>query len=110
MILCINLKKNPSELTIVKTVPLPKSRDKRNPSNITFVLSKFLDKYVHIHLNDSLFGKSYNSIIRFSLGLDVIYSCNTVLARLTHSWLTAMGKPEMSGVVFLDLKKAFDLV
>ena len=32
------------------------------------------------------------------------------MARLTNSWLTAMNKSEVSGVVFLDLKKAFDLV
>ena len=37
-------------------------------------------------------------------------SCNTALARLTKSWLTAMNKSEVSGVLFLDLKKAFDLV
>ena len=32
------------------------------------------------------------------------------MARLTNSWLTAMNNPEVSGVVFLDLKKVFDLV
>ena len=36
-------------------------------------------------------------------------SFNTALARLTISWLTAKNKSEVSGVLFLDLKKAFDL-
>ena len=38
------------------------------------------------------------------------HSCNTAIVRLTHSWLTAMNRSEVSGVIFLDLKKAFDLV
>ena len=38
------------------------------------------------------------------------YSCNTALARLTNSWLTTINKYEVSGVVFVDLKKTFDLV
>ena len=32
------------------------------------------------------------------------------LARLINSWLTAMNQSEVSGVVFLNIKKAFDLV
>ena len=38
------------------------------------------------------------------------HSCSTALVRLTHSWLTAMNRSEVSGVIFLDLKKAFDLM
>ena len=34
----------------------------------------------------------------------------TALVRLTHSWLTTMNRSEVSGVIFLDLKKTFDLV
>ena len=32
------------------------------------------------------------------------------MAHLTNSWLTTMNKSEVSGVVFLDLKKVHDLV
>ena len=77
-------------------IPLPKSTDKTNPTSyrpisLLSVLSKLLEKHVHIYLSD-------------------YFSCNTALIRLTNSWLTAMNKSEVSGVVFLDLKKAFDLV
>ena len=46
----------------------------------------------------------------FQSGFERKYSCNTALARLTNYWLTDMNKSEVSGVLFLDLKKAFDLV
>ena len=38
------------------------------------------------------------------------HSCNTALARLTDSWLSAINRPDLSRDVFLDFKKAFDLV
>ena len=38
------------------------------------------------------------------------HSCNTALARVTDSWLSAINSPDLFGDVFLDLKKVFDLV
>ena len=46
----------------------------------------------------------------FQSGFRCKHSCSTALVRLTHSWLTATNRSEVSGVIFLDLKKAFDLV
>ena len=94
-------------------VPLPKSTDKTNPTNyrpisLLSVLSKLLEKHVHIYLNDYL--EKRQLLHPFQSGFRRKYSCNTALARLTNSWLTAMNKSEVSGVVFLDLKTAFDLV
>ena len=63
---------------------------------------------MHIYLNDYL--EKLQLIHPFQSGFRRKYSCNAALARLTNSWLTAMNKSEVSGVVFLDLKKAFDLV
>ena len=96
-----------------KVVPLPKSTDKTNPTNyrpisLLSVLSKLLEKHVHIYLNDYL--EKRQLFHPFQSGFRRKYSCNTALARLTNSWLTAMNKSEVSGVVFLDLKKSFDLV
>ena len=94
-------------------VPLPKSTDKTNPTNyrpisLRSVLSNLLEKHGHIYLNDYL--EKRQLLHPFHSGFRRIYSCNTALACLTNSWLTAMNKSEVSGVVFLDLKKAFDLV
>ena len=87
--------------------------DKRNPTNyraisLLSVLSKFLEKQVHIYLNYYL--EKRQLLHPFQSGFRRTYSCNTALARLTNSRLTAMNKSEVSGVVFLDLKKAFELV
>ena len=71
-------------------------------------MSKLLEKHVHIYLNDYL--EKRQLLHPFQSGFTRKYSCNTALARLTNSWLIAMNKSEVSGVVFLDLKKAFDLV
>ena len=103
----------PSEPKKAKVVPLPKSTDKTNPTNyrpisLLFVLSKLLEKHVHIYLNDYL--EKLQLFHPFQSGFRRKYSCNTALARLTNSWLTAVNKCEVSKVVFLDLKKAFDLV
>ena len=102
-----------SELKKAKVVPLPKSTDKTNPTNyrpisLLPVLSKLLENHMHIYLNDFL--EKRQLIHPFQSGFRRKYSCNTALARLTNSWLTAMKKSEVSGVVFLDQKKAFDLV
>ena len=88
-------------------------RKKTNPNNyrpisLLSVFSKLLEKHVHIYLNDYL--EKRQLLHPFQSGFRRKYSCNTALARLTNSWLTAMNKSEVSGVVFLDLKKAFDLV
>ena len=39
-----------------------------------------------------------------------MHSCSTALANLTNKWLTAINEGDMCGVIFLDFKKAFDLV
>ena len=38
------------------------------------------------------------------------HSCQTALIRLVNSWLTSMDEGNIIGAVFLDFKKAFDLV
>ena len=115
MFLTYALKKKvfPSELKKAKVVPLPKSTDKTNPTNyrpisLQSVLSKLLEKHVHIYLND--YSEKRQLLHPFQSGFRRKCSCNIAVARLTNSWLTAMNKSELCGVVFLDLKKAFDLV
>ena len=111
--LCIEKNVTKYQLKNTKMIPLPKSTDKINPTNyrpisLLSVLSKLLQKHVHIYLNDYL--EKRQLLHPFQSGFRHKYSCNTALARLTNSWLTAMNKSEVSVVVFLDLKKAFDLV
>ena len=111
----MHLEKHSFHLSLKKPkwFPLPKSTDKTNPVNYRpisrlSVLSKLLEKHVHIYLNDYL--EKRHLLHPFQYGFRRKYSCNTALAHLTNSWLTAMNKSEVSGVAFLDLKKAFGLV
>ena len=91
----LSIEKNvfPSELKKAKVVPLPKSTDKTNPTNyrpisLLSVLSKLLEKHVHIYLNDCL--EKRQLLYPFQSRFRRKYFCNTALARLTNSWLTAM--------------------
>ena len=72
------------------------------------MLPKFVEMHVYNRLNDYL--EKRQLLHPFQSGFRRKYSCNTAVARLTNSWLTAMNKSEVSGVVFLDLKKALDLL
>ena len=67
-----------------------------------------VDPCVYIHLNYYL--EKCQLFHPFQSGSRRKYSCSTALARLTNSWLTGMNKSEVSGVVFLDLRKASELV
>ena len=89
-------------------IPLSKDLTDYRPISLLSVLSKLLEKPVHVQLNDYL--EKHLLIRPFQSGFRCKHSCNTALVRLTHSWLTAMNRSEVSGVIFLDLKKAFDLV
>ena len=111
--LCTEKNHYPSAFKKAKVIPLPKTRDKTNltdyrPISLLSVLSKLLEKHVHVQLNDYL--ENHLFIHPFQSGFRCKHSCSTALVRLTHSWLTAMNRSEVSGVIFLDLKKAFDLV
>ena len=73
----------PSELKKAKVVPLPKSTDKTNPINyrpisLLSVLSKLLEKHVHIYLNDYL--EKWQLLHPFQSGFRRKRSCNTALA------------------------------
>ena len=94
-------------------VPLPKSTDKTNPTNyrpisLLSVLSKLLEKHVHIYLNDYL--EKRQLLHPFQSGFRRKYSCNTALTCFTYSWLTAMNESGVSGVVFLDVSLDIDFV
>ena len=81
--LCIEKKVFPSELKKAKVVPLPKSTDKTNPNPTSYrpvllsVLSKLLEKHVHIYLNDYL--EKRQLLHPFQSRFRPKYSCNTAL-------------------------------
>ena len=83
-------------------------RGNYRPISILCILSKILERHVHIAL--------YDFIMKFKLlhlaqsGFRTLHSCETALAYMTTKWAENMNKGDLSGIVLLDLRKAFDMV
>ena len=96
-----------------KVIPLPKTKDTTHPQNLRPIsllpiLSKPLEKHIHKHLYEHL--ERHGLINKYQSGFRPKHSCHTALVNLIDSWLTAINENELIGTVFLDFKKAFDLV
>ena len=59
-------------------------------------LIAFLNQYKVIHTNQSGFRQKL--------------SCQTALVKLSDQWMTCIDRGDIVGLVFLDFRKAFDLV
>ncbi len=99
----------PSEFQKAKVIPLAKTRDHKNlndyrPISLLSVLSKLLERHVHKHLVTYL--ETRDLFHPLQSGFRRKHSCNTALARLTDSWLSAINRLDLSGDVFLDFKKS----
>ena len=96
-----------------KVIPLPKVKDLSEPNNfrpisILPLLSKPIERHVHKHL-DKFLNECY-VLSRSQSDFRPEHSCHTALTELFDNWNTAINNTEVAGAVFLDLKKAFDLV
>ena len=111
--LCIKQNIFPSSLKIAKVVPLPKSKDRSDPNNfrpisLLPILTKPIEKHVQKHLLNYM--ETNTLFHEFQSGFRKHHSCHTSLATLIDKWLSAINNEELTGAVFLDFKKAFDLV
>lgn len=111
--ICISKGIFPQDLKHAKIIPIPKSKDLTDlnnfrPISILSVISKPLERHIHIHLLKFL--EEHDLIYHHQSGFRPKHSCQSALTRLTDTWLSAINENKMTGVVFLDLKKAFDLV
>ncbi len=93
--------------------PIFKSGKRENRSNywpisILNVLSKILEKHVHIHLYQFL--TTYNLLHLAQSGFRKLHSCETALAKLASKFAHNMNKGEITGIILLNLHKAFDMV
>jgi hypothetical protein len=103
----------PKEFKIAKVIPLQKTRDTTEltnfrPISLLSILSKPLEKHIHKHL--TLHIDRHNLLHSFQSGFRKFHSCHTALVRLCDTFLSAINKREMAAAVFLDFRKAFDLV
>jgi hypothetical protein len=111
--LCLEKNIFPSDLKAAKVIPLPKTKTPKDindfrPISLLSVLSKPLEKHMHTHLIQYI--EDHKLFHPFQSGFRKKHSCHTALTRLCDTWITAINQSKIVGAVFLDLKKAFDLV
>ncbi len=96
-----------------KVLPLHKTRPQmeRNnyrPISILPILSKILERFVHS--NFSQFLDKHNHITITQSGFRKLHSTVTALLNVTDKWLRNIDNGLVTGVVFIDLHKAFNTV
>ena len=112
--LCIEQNTFQDKLKHAKVIALPKPKrdlsDVNNfrPISLLSTLSKPLEKHIHNHLLKYL--ESRKLLYARQSGFRPSYSCHTALTRLVDSWLNNINIKKLTGVVYLDLSKAFDLI
>ena len=111
--LCINHKYFLSDLKKAKAVPLQKAKDLTDinnyrPISVLSSISKPLEKHVHKYLLKYL--DRFNLIHTHLSGFRPQHSCQSALTCLVDRLLSSINDSELNGAVFLDLKKAFDLI
>ena len=111
--LCIKQNIFPSSLKTARVIPLPKGNHSKEPEDfrpisILPILAKPLEKHVQKHLLQ--FMEKNNLFYKFQSGFRENHSCYTAINALTNTWLESIETQKLTGAVFLDFKKAFDLV
>ena len=97
----------------VRVIPLHKkgSTDDINNYRPVFILpvvSKILEK--HVSSTFYTFLNEHNFLNPKQSGFRTQHSCQTALTLMTEEWLNDMHNGELTGVLMIDLCKAFDLV
>ena len=111
--LCLSKNYFPVALKTAKIIPLkkvksPTSISEYRPIALLPILSKIFEKHINKHLMKFL--EKRNLIHILQSGFRENHSCSTALNYITNSWLNSMNNGNMSGVVFLDFSKAFDMI
>jgi hypothetical protein len=111
--LCIHKNYFPLNFKTAKIRPIPKCKDLSDlnnfrPISVLSILSKPLERHVHTHLTTYI--EKYNLLSEAQSGFRSGHSCQTALTEMIDKWLLSINRQQVNGCVFLDFKKAFDLV
>ena len=82
--------------------------DNYRPISVLPVISKILEKHVCKHF--IAFLTNHDLLYKYQSGFRANHSYETILVKITDEWLEAMDKGLLTGVVMIDLCKAFDVV
>ena len=110
---CISEGIFPDSFKTASVIPLHKNGSKLDPNNyrpisILPTLSKIFERHISTQLLSFL--TKHNVIESNQSGFRKSHSCCTALINLIDKWLKDVDDGKYVGAVFLDLKKAFDLV
>ena len=111
--LCIAKCFFPSHLKTAKVIPLFKSGDCSEPSNyrpisILSVLSKPIEKHINKYLYYHF--DSFDLLSKNQSGFRKNHSCHTALTNMVDEWLRNINESRLSGALFIDFAKAFDVI
>ena len=96
-------------LKAANVIPLSKTKDPSDPNNfrpisLLSILTKPLERHIHKHLTQ--FIEDCNLFHPFQSGFLQRHSCHAALIRVCDTWLAATNQTQLTGAVFLDLKKS----
>ena len=96
----------PDQFKLAKVFPIQKTGSK--PISILPTFSKIFGRHVNKHLMAYL--NKYGLMHETQSGFRQKLSCQTALVKLVELWMTCIIKGDIIGSLFLDFRKAFDLV
>ena len=94
-------------------IPIHKSGSSQDlgnfrPISILPALSKLIER--HIYDSFYLYLVSNNLLYSAQSGFRKSFSCETALAQMIHKWTSAINHGLLNGIIYIDLRKAFDLI
>ena len=103
----------PNEWKESMVSPVYKSGARNDPSNyrpisVIPVIAKIFERIVYDQLYEYL--NNYNLLTTCQSGFRSLHSTLTALLEVTNSWSVNIDNGLINGVVFIDLKKAFDTI
>ena len=103
----------PTHLKTAKIYPIYKAEAKDDPSSyrtfsILSTISKLFEKHVNSHLVRYL--NKHKLIHPCQSGFRHKHSCNTALVKLIENWMASIDNGDIVGTLFIDFRKAFDMV
>jgi hypothetical protein len=111
--LSIQTKIYPNLFKTAKVTPIFKKGQKHDianyrPISILPILSKILER--HVSNNVKYYLNKHSLTHETQSGFRSHHSCETALTAILDDWINAVDENKITGTVFLDLSKAFDMI